>query len=76
MFDVSAGETIQLAEAEGFGLTLKLENQPGSFGRTDVSWTRLAFSNVGKRADVKLRHDTQPTDPPPDVDWIRATGGR
>jgi hypothetical protein len=46
MFDVSAEETIQLAEAEGLSLTLKLENQAGSFGRTDVSWTRLAFSKA------------------------------
>jgi SAM-dependent methyltransferase len=48
MFGVSAEETIHLAEAEGLSLALKLENQPGSFGRTDVSWTRLAFSKLGK----------------------------
>jgi SAM-dependent methyltransferase len=48
MFDVSAEETIQLAGAEGLSLALKLENQAGFFGRTDVNWTRLAFSNAGE----------------------------
>lgn len=48
MFDVSANETIQLARTEGLTLALKLENQAGFFGRTDVSWTRLAFTNVDK----------------------------
>jgi hypothetical protein len=47
MFDVSADETIKLAETEGLSIALKLENQPGFFGRTDVSWTRLAFSKMG-----------------------------
>jgi hypothetical protein len=49
MFDVSTEEeTIELAGAEGLNLALKLENQTGFFGRTDVSWTRLAFFNVGE----------------------------
>jgi SAM-dependent methyltransferase len=52
MFDVSAEETVQLAGAEGLSLALKLENQAGFFGRTDVSWTRLAFSAAGKRRDL------------------------
>jgi hypothetical protein len=47
MFDVSAGETKRLADAEGLQLVLKLEHQDGQFGRADVSWTRLAFSKVG-----------------------------
>ncbi len=55
MFDVSAAETIRLAEAEGLGLTLLLENQPGSFGRKDVGWTRLAFSNGKKGVEPKSR---------------------
>jgi SAM-dependent methyltransferase len=46
MFDVSANETIKLAEVEGLSIALKLENQPGFFGRTDVSWTRLVFSKM------------------------------
>jgi SAM-dependent methyltransferase len=50
MFDVSAEETVQLAEAEGLSLALRLENQPGFFRRTGVSWTRLAFSSVGEAA--------------------------
>jgi SAM-dependent methyltransferase len=45
MFDVSADETIRLGEAEGLSLALKLANQRGLSGSTDVSWTRLAFSN-------------------------------
>ncbi len=44
MFDVSAGETIALAAQEGLRVVLHLENQPGLFGRTDVSWTRLSFA--------------------------------
>jgi len=48
MFDVSAEETIQLAGAEGLSLALKLENQAGFFGRTDVSWSRLAFWKLGE----------------------------
>jgi len=48
MFEVSAEETIQLALAEGMSPVLALEHQDGAFGRKDVSWTRLAFSKVGK----------------------------
>lgn len=44
MFDVSADETIALAAREGLRVVLHLENQPGLFGRTNVSWTRLAFA--------------------------------
>lgn len=44
MFDVSAAETTQLAETAGLSLILQLERQAGSFGRPDVSWTRLAFA--------------------------------
>ena len=44
MSDVSADETIELAAEAGLRLALKLENQPGLFGRSDVRWTRLAFA--------------------------------
>jgi hypothetical protein len=44
MFDVSAGETVQLARAEGLTLSLRLDHQDGLLGRPGVSWTRLAFS--------------------------------
>ena len=47
MFDVCADETIRLAAAEGLNVALKLDNQPGLFGRSDVSWTRLAFVKPG-----------------------------
>ncbi|HEY7689310.1 MAG TPA: class I SAM-dependent methyltransferase [Dongiaceae bacterium] len=43
MFDVTARETERLAAAEGLGLKLKLEDQPGYSGRPDVKWTVLAF---------------------------------
>ncbi|HYM30458.1 MAG TPA: methyltransferase domain-containing protein [Candidatus Cybelea sp.] len=46
MFEVTATEIIPLAEAEGLRLALRIENQPDFFGRTDVSWTRVAFSKV------------------------------
>jgi len=46
MFEVSAAETTRLAEAAGLNLTLSLENQPGSFARREVSWTRLVFSQT------------------------------
>ena len=44
MFNVSAKETIALAENEGLKLLMKLENQESFFGRPGVSRTRLAFS--------------------------------
>jgi protein-L-isoaspartate O-methyltransferase len=44
MFDVSAEETIDLAESEGLRLSLKLTNQPSAFPRAEVTWTRLAFA--------------------------------
>lgn len=46
MFDVSADETIRLAEAEGLRPVLKLENQPGAQGRIGISWTRLGFRKL------------------------------
>lgn len=47
MFDVSPAETVRLAEAEGLCLVLKRENEAGASGRTDVRWTRLAFTKAG-----------------------------
>ncbi len=44
MFVVTADETIALAADANLALTLRLDNQPGGFGRTDVSWTKLAFA--------------------------------
>lgn len=44
MFNVSAEETIGLAENEGLKLLLKLENKKSFFGKPGVSRTRLAFS--------------------------------
>jgi hypothetical protein len=47
MFDVSADETVRLAEAAGLRLVLKRENEAGASGRADVRWTRLAFTKAG-----------------------------
>ena len=49
MFEVSAQETIGLAEAEGMSLILNFERQPGALGRPGVSWSRLAFSKHATR---------------------------
>ncbi len=43
MFVVTAEETIALAAAEGLALKMRLDDQPGGFGRTDVSWTKLVL---------------------------------
>ena len=53
MFQVSADETVRLAEAEGLRVVVRLENQPDAFGRSDVTWTRLAFSS-GDAAELGL----------------------
>lgn len=45
MFEVTADETVRLAEAQGLRLVLQREGQDGLFGRAGVSWTRLAFSS-------------------------------
>jgi SAM-dependent methyltransferase len=44
MFEVSAEETTRLAEAEGLRLTLRLDDQASAISRTEVRWTKLAFS--------------------------------
>jgi len=44
MFDVSAAETIELAQLGGLRATLKYENQDALLGRPGVSWTWLAFA--------------------------------
>ncbi len=47
MFDVTADETIALAQDAGLTLALRLDNQPSQFNRSDVTWTRLAFAMRG-----------------------------
>ena len=44
MFNVTADETIRLANAAGFRTVLTLDHRDGLLGRPRVSWTRLAFS--------------------------------
>lgn len=48
MFAVTAEETITLANAETLRLTLQRHTASDAFGRSDVSWTRLAFVRDGK----------------------------
>jgi SAM-dependent methyltransferase len=43
MFVVTADETTALAAASGLALAHCFDNQPGGFGRADVSWTKLVF---------------------------------
>jgi protein-L-isoaspartate O-methyltransferase len=47
MFEVTAEETVQLAQTNGLKLELRYEQQDGLLGRAGVSWTRLAFSKPG-----------------------------
>lgn len=44
MFAVTAEETIVLAGNEGLTVQLRLDDQPGGFGRSDVSWTKLVLT--------------------------------
>lgn len=44
MFEVSAAETVDLAQAEGLRLVLQREKQDSFFQRPDVTWSRLAFT--------------------------------
>ncbi len=44
MFVVTAEETIALAADANLALAHRFDNQPGGFGRTDVSWTKLVFA--------------------------------
>jgi protein-L-isoaspartate O-methyltransferase len=48
MFDVTRQETVKIAAAHGLRLVVCLENQASAFARTDVTWTRLAFSKNRK----------------------------
>jgi 2-polyprenyl-3-methyl-5-hydroxy-6-metoxy-1,4-benzoquinol methylase len=48
MFNVTADETIRLANAVGLRTVLTLDHRDGLLGRPNVSWTRLAFSK-GRR---------------------------
>lgn len=43
MFAVTADETIALATEAGLDLARRFDNQPGGFGRTDVSWTKIVL---------------------------------
>jgi len=44
MFEVTAAETIRLAQAHDLRVILKYDHQDGLLGRPGVTWTRLAFS--------------------------------
>jgi SAM-dependent methyltransferase len=44
MFEVTADETIRLAQEQDLRPILRYDNQDGLFGRPGVTWTRLAFS--------------------------------
>ena len=44
MFEVTAAETICLAQAHDLELILEYDHQDGLLGRPGVTWTRLAFS--------------------------------
>ena len=48
MFEVSAEETVRLAETEGWTVAFQLDRQTDLFGRPDVTWTRLAFRKGGE----------------------------
>lgn len=43
MFDVTAGETVALARAEGLTCILRSEGAAGLLKRPGLSWDRLAF---------------------------------
>jgi len=49
MFEVSANETIALAEAEGLRCLLNLERTP-ALATPNVSWTRLVFAKLNEAA--------------------------
>jgi len=46
MFEVSATETVALADAQGLTSVLTIEGLPDNFGR-GITWTRLAFTRPG-----------------------------
>lgn len=46
MFEVSAAETIALADAQGLTAVLTMQGLPDNFGR-GIIWTRLAFTRPG-----------------------------
>lgn len=43
MFTVTGDETAALAADAGLALAHRFDDQPGGFGRADVSWTKLVF---------------------------------
>ena len=44
MFEVTADETISLAQARDLGVILRYDDQDALLGQPGVTWTRLAFS--------------------------------
>ncbi|HEV2529473.1 MAG TPA: class I SAM-dependent methyltransferase [Thermomicrobiales bacterium] len=51
MDDVSGDETVTAASATGFELLRRRDNRPSLLpGKTDVTWTRLAFRQTGSLA--------------------------
>ncbi len=46
MFDVSAEETVSLAESNGLSVILQLEGQSSLLPKPDVTWTRLGFEKA------------------------------
>ena len=60
MFEVSAEETIELAEAQDLRVVLNLRTQPVLLGRDGVSWTRLAFAKAQERSYSGNRHYAWP----------------
>lgn len=51
MFEVSGDETVALAMASGLSLSFRRDREPSAFpGRSDVLWTRLAFTRSERTA--------------------------
>ena len=45
LFETSADETCDLAASHGFRTIVRVDRQPDFYGRTEVTWTSLAFLN-------------------------------
>ena len=52
MFEVTADETIGLAQEQGLRVILKYDHQDALLGRPGVTWTRLTFSKPRKAASA------------------------
>lgn len=44
MYEIPAEETIAMAAASGLRPLLRLDDQPGAYGDTGVTWTKLVFT--------------------------------